>query len=203
MEKRKVKISITKSGGCASKNTLKYRLTMPNSWAQKMNISEENQYLNIYNEKNFFIASNNDKIERLNIEMQKHNKDLNQIIDFTLEKLNDVGTIKIVDLAKIFEKCKIDDFENALHSINLCVEDTYTRIFYQMHPNNDDELNNFLNNISEIYLDIAYDIMQGTLEYWDSNLSDEESGKLYEENENFREDKEKEVWEAILLKANF
>ena len=178
MESRNAKTSISKTGGNASVNSLKYKLTIPNSWAKEMGITTEKPNLNIYHHKNTIIATNNDNIEKLNIEMLKHNKDLDQVIEFTLEKLKEIRKIKKIDLAKIFKKHGIDKFDKALKSLDLI--------------SNEDE---------NIYLDLAYDIMKGTLELWDSELSEEKLYKLYEENENFREDKEKEVWSSILEKS--
>jgi len=43
MESRKMNVMINKAGGKASAGTLNYRISIPNIWAQGLNITKENR----------------------------------------------------------------------------------------------------------------------------------------------------------------
>lgn len=55
MEKRNAKISITRAGGNASKNSLKYKVTIPTVWAQSMEISLNNRDIELVLDKDQII----------------------------------------------------------------------------------------------------------------------------------------------------
>lgn len=42
-EERKAAVSITNAGGTAGKNSKRYRITIPSSWAKEMGVSEESR----------------------------------------------------------------------------------------------------------------------------------------------------------------
>lgn len=47
MEERTLRAIIGKSGGNSSKNTLNYKMTIPNKWAQDMGITQEDRELKV------------------------------------------------------------------------------------------------------------------------------------------------------------
>lgn len=201
METRNAKIAISKSGGNASAGALKYSLTIPNTWAQSLNIKEDNREVKIirYDFERFIIinrskdsvfAANIDekKLMELEKELKLHNMSNSDFfqknIDSFINNLKNTKKIKKTTLARIFEDFEIDSFNNALDALDYSSEQSEYDI--------EDEY---------IYIDFAFDFLTGTMDRWSFNLSEEEFHKKIDENENFQQDLEEEIKKVIEAKS--